>query len=89
MGLFCDDLPPEFACEQNEDAETSCLDPWLPRSCGHLPLLKSLAEGRDVKLPPPIGASYVVTSLKRFVSVSDIRIGLNGGPQQSLQSFLG
>jgi hypothetical protein len=83
--LGCDALPPGNGHERNDDAASSFLDPWLPRSRGNLPLWKSLVEGRDVRLPPPIGAGYVITALKRHVAVTDVRIGLNGGPQQSLQ----
>lgn len=82
----CDEMPADFQIA-SEQKKLSCFDPWLPRSCGHLPLMKQLVEGRDVKLPPPLGVSYIVTALERNVSVTDIRIGVNGGPQESLQRF--
>lgn len=89
--ICCDSMPCEY-CDDGCDAlgqkkETSCFDPWLPRSCLGLPLLKGLAEQRGATLPPPIGASYVLTVLQRNVAVSDIRIGLGANPPQSLQRF--
>ena len=49
--------------------------------------MKDAAEARGATLPPPVGASYVVTVLERNVAVSDIRIGLGSNAPQSLQRF--
>lgn len=84
---YCDDLPQDSCDSQESSAKKSCLDPWIPRSCLDLPLMKSLAEDRGVTLPPAVGAGYVVTVLERNVAVSDIRIGLGTNPPQSLQRF--
>lgn len=80
-GGYCDDLPPEFQLV-SEQKKQSCFDPWLPRSCGHLPMMKQLVEGRDVILPPPLGIAYVMTALERHVSVTDIRVGIIGAMWQ-------
>ena len=41
--VYCDELP--CSCDQCgcEQPSSSCFDPWLPRSCCDLPLLKELA----------------------------------------------
>ncbi|WP_425397450.1 hypothetical protein [Aeoliella sp.] len=52
----------------------SPLDRCIPRSHLPLPLCKDIAGDRAEKLLPPLGTSYVFTSLDRNVAVSDVRL---------------
>jgi hypothetical protein len=87
MASDCDELVGDACDAMEPDATKSCLDPWLPRTCLDLPLMKELAEERGVTLPPALGAGYVITVLQRNVAVSDIRIGLGGNPPESIERF--
>ena len=62
----------------------SCVDWFLPRSNLPLPLLKELAEDRDITLPLPLGAGFVWTELNRNVIVNDLRLGFGSTPPESV-----
>ena len=47
-------------------------------------MLAELATSRGVTLPLPLGVGVIATNMKRNVGVSDVRIGLNGNPPQSI-----
>ena len=49
-----------------------------------LPLLGEEATKRGIELPLPFGAGLVYYHLDRDIEVSDIRLGLNGAPPQSV-----
>jgi hypothetical protein len=49
-----------------------------------LPLLAEEARKRGVELPLPFGVSLVYYHLDRAIEVTDVRIGRNGGPPQSV-----
>jgi hypothetical protein len=54
-----------------------------------LPLMADEAKKRGYELPLPFGLSTVfVTLLNRKVDVSDVRVGVNGAPPQSVSRFV-
>ncbi|MDG2223089.1 MAG: hypothetical protein P8L85_17035 [Rubripirellula sp.] len=65
----------------------SCLDRCLPRTDICLPLFGDKIADRGITLPLPVGFGVVSTFLKRHVAVSDVRVGIGGNTQQSLQRF--
>lgn len=65
----------------------SCLDQCLPRTDICLPLFGDKIKDRGVKLPLPVGFGAVSTFLQRHVAVSDVRVSVGGGSQQSLTRF--
>jgi len=52
-----------------------------------LPLLGEEATKRGIELPLPFGTGLVYYHLDRDIEVSDIRLGLNGAPPQSVSQF--
>ena len=52
-----------------------------------LPLLGEEATKRGIELPLPFGAGLVYYHLDRDIQVSDIRLGANGAPPQSVSQF--
>jgi hypothetical protein len=65
----------------------SCIDWLMPRSNLPLPLMKEMAEERGATLPLPLGASVIWTEMDRFVSVTDVRLGIGGNPPESAERF--
>jgi hypothetical protein len=63
------------------------LDQCLPRTDICLPLFGDKIKDRGVKLPLPVGFGVVSTFLQRHVAVSDVRVSVGGGSQQSLTRF--
>jgi hypothetical protein len=59
------------------------------KSTSRLPFMAEEARKRGYDLPLPFGASLVVIGLgNREIDVSDVRIGINGNPPQSVSQFL-
>ena len=52
-----------------------------------LPLMGDLARERGIELPLPLGAGAVFYHLSRDIVVSDVRIGRNGAPVQSVSQY--
>ena len=60
-----------------------------PRWSSFLPLMKEEATKRGIQLPLPFGAGVVFIGLaNRDITVTDVRVGLNGAPPQSVSRFL-
>lgn len=74
----------DYSTTGGEIQYASCIDRFIPRSNLPLPLLKRLAEDRDITLPLPLGTSFIWTELERNVAVSDIRLGLGDTPPVSV-----
>jgi hypothetical protein len=54
-----------------------------------LPLMKEEAVARGYQLPLPFGSGATFTVLlNRDIEVTDLRIGVNGGPKQSVSRFV-
>ena len=71
-------------CCCNRVQRESCVDWFLPRSHLPLPLMKELAEDRDITLPLPLGAGFVWNKLYRHVVVDDLRLGFGNTPPESV-----
>ena len=52
-----------------------------------LPLLGEEATKRGIELPLPFGAGLVYYHLDRQIEVSDLRLGINGAPPQSVSQL--
>lgn len=53
-----------------------------------LPFMKEEALSRGYDIPYPYGAGLVYTYIDRLIEVTDVRIGVNGAPPQSVSSYL-
>jgi hypothetical protein len=53
-----------------------------------LPFMKEEALSRGYELPLPFGVGLVYNYLQRGIDVTDVRIGLGGGPPRSVSRFL-
>jgi hypothetical protein len=53
-----------------------------------LPLMKEEALARGHELPLPFGVGFVYNYLEREINVTDVRVGINGQPMQSVSDFL-
>lgn len=58
--------------------------PWS----SFLPLMKEEALARGHELPLPFGVGFVYNYLEREIKVTDVRVGINGQPMQSVSDFL-
>ena len=77
------DIPPtggEMLASTNQGPEK--------RWSSFLPMMKEEALARGYELPLPFGVSVVYNYLARDVKVSDVRIGVDGEPPQSVSRFL-
>lgn len=52
-----------------------------------LPLLSEEATKRGIELPLPFGAGAVYYHLSRDIDITDVRVGRNGAPPQSVSHF--
>jgi len=52
-----------------------------------LPLLGDAARKRGVELPLPFGVGLVYYNLHRAIEITDVRVGRNGAPPQSVSHF--
>lgn len=53
-----------------------------------LPLMKEEALARGHELPLPFGVGFVYNYLQREIEVTDVRVGINGQPMQSVNQFI-
>jgi hypothetical protein len=53
-----------------------------------LPFMSEEALKRGYELPLPFGASVIYNHIERDIRVDDLRLGLNGGPPQSVSRFV-
>lgn len=53
-----------------------------------LPFLKEEALSRGYDIPYPYGVGLVYTYIDRLIEVTDVRIGVNGAPPQSVSSYV-
>ena len=53
-----------------------------------LPFLADAAVKRGYELPLPLGISAVFYYVERDIEITDIRVGINGAPLQSVSHFL-
>jgi len=60
-----------------------------PRWSSFLPFMAEEATKRGIQLPLPLGVGAVFIGLaNRDITVTDVRVGLNGAPPQSVSRFL-
>jgi hypothetical protein len=76
------DLPPTGGDAQSTNQTAG--EHWS----SFLPLMKEEALARGYDLPLPFGVSLIYNYLARDISVSDVRIGINGEPPHSASRFL-
>src|SRR5262252_9518149 len=70
-------------------AHADAEDDASAKSTSRLPFMAEEARKRGYDLPLPFGASLVVIGLgNREIDVSDVRIGVNGNPPQSINQFV-
>ena len=53
-----------------------------------LPLMQEEALARGHELPFPFGVGFVYNYLQREIEVTDVRVGINGQPMQSVNQFI-
>jgi len=53
-----------------------------------LPLMKEEALARGHELPLPFGVGFVYNYLQREIEVTDVRVGINGQPMESVNQFI-
>jgi hypothetical protein len=69
----------------DSSAPATSTTPWYSQ----LPLLAEEARKRGYELPLPFGAALILTGLDgREIEVTDVRIGLQGNPAQSVSDFV-
>lgn len=74
------------AAAQNDSASKASPD-TTKRWSDFLPLMGDEAKKRGIDLPRPFGAGLVFYYLSRNIDVSDVAIGRNGAPPQSVSNF--
>lgn len=81
----CGETIPGFGryCGCKKGEHDSCVDWILPRSNLPLPLMKQLAEDRDMTLPLPLGTSFIWTEMNRNVAIADVRLSFGSNPPTS------
>src|SRR5262245_9377793 len=71
----------------NARAETAAPLAKPDRWSSFLPLLGDEARKRGIELPLPFGAGLVYYHLSRDIEITDVRVGRNGAPPQSVSQF--
>src|SRR5262245_38407986 len=75
-------LPPTAYASADSDSISA-----PKRWSSFLPLLSELATSRGIELPLPLGVGLVYYHLDRDILISDVRVGRNGAPPQSVSDF--
>lgn len=83
-------LPAALAADELAPKQDSATpkSPDEDRWSSFLPLMKEEALARGYELPLPFGVGLVYNYLQRDIKITDVRIGIDGAPPQSVSQFL-
>ena len=75
------------AAAQGKSDTTAAKPDTSTRWSSFLPLMGDEARKRSIELPRPFGVGVVFYTLARDIAVSDVSVGRNGAPPQSVSQF--